>query len=406
MPKPKCVRQNAFIVLTGVVLTCVSACDLNATHENAQSTPIKEIQVQLGAQAAAIKSAEKSCEPSCNGSLIIDAQCGEGDCSVYGTTCIADPTPRCGTPECPRDGEATVCLDNHLILACNDGVLSGPAGDCSAYGAWCSTAGVSETEARCVSALCFERDEVPYNREVCSTNQGFKLACYADATLEELACPTGEICSVEGGIAQCVAPIEGCRGPTSSEGVVDHLVCLSSGIGRCFNGNIVSEIRCDDGEQCSDQDDIVRCVDRICLDQSGALFEGSACRDEGELIECDQDGAIIAQVQCADSERCVEIEGQAECVLHEEEEAGEVEEDSSALAGAQAVSAGEEAGGEEIGDHRRSPEMLYQMEDEADDFKILYSCAQQRTSSGELLLMLVSLLASLISLKRTNSLHH
>ena len=402
MAKPKCIQPNVFTLLTGIILTWVSVCDLSSAQESSKWTLIEVTQAQLSIQAATIKSAEKSCEPSCDGSMIIDTECGANDCSVYGTTCIEDPTPRCGTPECPRDGEATVCLDDHLILTCIDGVLTGPPGDCSDYGAWCSTAGVHDHEARCVSALCYERDEVPDDREVCSTNQGFKLACFADATVEELACPTGEVCSVEGGFAQCVSPIEGCRGPTNSEEIVDHTVCLSSGIGRCFNGNIVSEIHCDDGEQCYDQGAIIRCIDRICLDQSGALLEGAVCRDDGRLIECDENGAIIAQVQCADSERCEGTNGQAECVLHGGAEAEqpirEVGESPSAFAG-------EEVGGGELGNHRRSPEMLYQMEDEEDEFKILYSCAQQRTSSRGLLLMLVSLLAGLISFKRSHSSH-
>lgn len=196
---------------------------------------------------------QKSCEPRCEGSWIIDSQCNRGDCSVFGTTCITDPAPRCGTLECPRDGEATVCLDDHLILSCRDGLLTGVPGDCSAYGAWCSTAGVSETEARCVSALCFERDEVPYDHEVCSINQGFKLSCYSDGGIEERPCPQGEICSVQGGTAHCRSPLEGCNGPSDTEDLVDHNLCLGGGVGRCYNGNIISELRCDLGEVCYDE---------------------------------------------------------------------------------------------------------------------------------------------------------
>ena len=322
---------------------------------------------------------DKSCEARCDGHFIIDDQCNMGDCSAYGTTCIADPIPRCGTPECPRTGEATVCLDEHMILSCRDGALTAAPGDCSIYGAWCSTAGVSLTEARCVSALCYDRNTVPYDREVCSINTGFKLACYADSTIEEVPCPSGQICSVEGGDVHCRSPISNCATPSHNEEVIDHYLCLEGGgIGWCYNGNIINEVPCGLESECTTLGGLVHCAESACLNQEGHIVNGPICRSNVELIECDDNGVVISQIRCDEQEYCEGEPGHSRCHIQEE-----------------AVTAGDSMMESDLNDSHndedtleettplrdRSPsQTTYQREgDETDEF-VAVSCAQRHNS--------------------------
>ncbi|HMR04554.1 MAG TPA: SpoIID/LytB domain-containing protein, partial [Polyangiaceae bacterium] len=85
----------------------------------------------------------KGCEPThCEGSKIVSA-CGKGDCAAYGANCVNDSLGiRCVSVFCPAKGKTKACIDDAKIIDCNDGQPS-PPGDCSAYAAYCSTAGVS-----------------------------------------------------------------------------------------------------------------------------------------------------------------------------------------------------------------------------------------------------------------------
>ncbi len=66
-----------------------------------------------------------SCKPTgCNGSKLV-SNCGEGDCAVYGATCVNDNLgPRCASVFCPAKGQKKVCVPNTTLIGdCNNGAL-------------------------------------------------------------------------------------------------------------------------------------------------------------------------------------------------------------------------------------------------------------------------------------------
>lgn len=192
-----------------------------------------------------------SCTARCEGTRIVLADCASGDCAAYGTTCIADPNPRCGTPGCPRTGTATICGNQSQIIHCNNGVVMS-AGECGAYGAFCSTAGVGPTAARCVFSLCVAGPSaVPVAHLACSINAGRQLQCNADGSAREIACAAGQVCSMASGVATCVAPLPQCPVPAAGAPADDRTVCLNAEtVARCYNGNVVSVTACGSGARC------------------------------------------------------------------------------------------------------------------------------------------------------------
>ena len=291
-----------------LVAIITSLCACQSSH-NEDSARLERLTSALS------RSISKSCEPRCEGDILIDNQCNRGDCSSFGLSCITDPLPRCGTVECPRDGAATICLDEHRLLECQDGIFLGAPQSCGAFGAWCSTAGVSETEARCVSALCFDRDTAPYDHVTCSLNYGVRIACYSDNTYETVPCPSGQACSVAGGVTRCTATYSDCAPPERRGETVDLYFCLDErSIGHCYNGNVIDETLCSSDSLCVTSGELTRCLERVCLDPDGDIIEGSTCLNESEVITCDDSGAVLERARCGPRARCEGTQGQSRCV--------------------------------------------------------------------------------------------
>ena len=68
----------------------------------------------------------KACTPGCKGSVIVDANCGEGDCAAYGAYCstVSTPSPKCVSAFCaasagskPKAGD--VCLPDGKRYTCD-----------------------------------------------------------------------------------------------------------------------------------------------------------------------------------------------------------------------------------------------------------------------------------------------
>jgi hypothetical protein len=149
-----------------------------------------------------------TCTPHCEGSVIVDATCGRGDCAAYGSRCVDDALgARCAFFACPDVGDAVVCLpDGHTIGTCHDGAIS--TGDCAAYGAYCSTqSAAGMTDAHCASVFCVaSATDVPVAHDTCLPD-GQIVHCTDSAGLENAhACPAGTTCTVTGGTASCVDP--------------------------------------------------------------------------------------------------------------------------------------------------------------------------------------------------------
>lgn len=93
-------------------------------------------------------SIQPACTPGCNGTVIVGADCGQGDCAAYGSTCVDDSLGvRCVFSMCPAQGESTICLpDGHTLGHCHDGALDQL--DCAATNQVCE---VSGSDASCVA---------------------------------------------------------------------------------------------------------------------------------------------------------------------------------------------------------------------------------------------------------------
>ena len=157
-------------------------------------------------ELAALASAAP-CDAHCEGSVIVDASCGRGDCAPFGSRCVDDALgARCAFFACPDVGDTTVCLDDHTIGTCHDGAIS--TGDCAAFGAYCSTAGASGPVAgHCASVFCVDSaSATPIPHDACLPN-GQLAHCTDTGGIENARdCAAGSRCTTLGGVGSCVDP--------------------------------------------------------------------------------------------------------------------------------------------------------------------------------------------------------
>ncbi len=195
-------------------------------------------------QAADATACGMRCTPRCEGSVVVDAHCGRGDCGVFGSRCVNDTLGvRCAFFACPSQGQVDVCLDASRIARCNNGQVS-PPGDCSAYGARCVRDSLG---ARCVFVFCPERGEA----DVC-WQQSRIGHCRNGALTEQGDCAVyGAFCSTAvGGQARCMS-VFCVAGPTETPRA--HDVCLPDGrLGSCSNVGGIGNVRaCPAGTRCT-----------------------------------------------------------------------------------------------------------------------------------------------------------
>lgn len=143
------------------------------------------------------------CQPGCQGSKITGPDCGVGDCAAFGATCADDRLGvRCVSVFCPALGTKKVCLNDKLLGDCKDGAIT--TADCSAFGLYCSTAGVPD--ARCVSVFCVASPtEVPKAKDICLPD-GRRAHCDNNGGLAEKLCPAGHTCVSDPAGAFCKDP--------------------------------------------------------------------------------------------------------------------------------------------------------------------------------------------------------
>ncbi len=251
---------------------------------------------------------QQTCTPHCEGDVMVGADCGRGDCGVYGSSCVKDTLGlRCVFSACPATGEKDVCLDDGHLAHCKNGVVSTPA-DCGAFAGRCSTAN-APTGARCVSLFCAgSMTEVPQPSEGCWPQSPARLAtCDANGAFTFSPCAAGEQCSV----------IDGphCEPKTCpATGTAD--VCSGDKIAHCVEGSVVSAVDCGASSGvCSSAGGEARCVSRDCVtDPTQAPVAHSTCLPTGWLATCGDDGAVTRAEPCVDGLSCVVAEGQASCV--------------------------------------------------------------------------------------------
>ena len=150
---------------------------------------------------------QQGCTPHCEGSVMVDASCGKGDCAPYGATCVNDDLGlRCISVFCPAKGASTVCLpsaNNGLIGTCNNGAIS--QGDCAAFGAWCTTK--AGPAAKCASIYCSASpQDAPQVKDVCLPT-GDRAHCDAAGNVTPNPCPAAAACNTIAGQVICGNPI-------------------------------------------------------------------------------------------------------------------------------------------------------------------------------------------------------
>ena len=248
------------------------------------------------------------CTPHCDGSVIVSADCGRGDCAAYGARCVNDAQGvRCVFGACPNTGEADICLSSTKVAHCKNGALSAP-GDCGAYGAFCSTAGRTAYQARCVSSLCVaSHSEVPKAHEACGPHGTEVLHCDANGAPNPENCPAGQQCSAIGG-PHCDDKV------CPASGVSD--VCIDErSVGHCSDGSLAGAFDCTAVDlQCAVAGGSARCVSPACMGNATAPPPAhDVCLDDATIGHCDS-GAGITSEACGGDSSCVAAGGAAHCV--------------------------------------------------------------------------------------------
>jgi len=191
------------------------------------------------------------CAAHCEGSELVAADCGRGDCATYGANCVQDILgARCVFFACPALGAADACLpDGKTLIHCENGVPTS-SGDCSAYAAYCSTRGSGV--AHCTSVFCAPQGTKPVTHDTCGLQKDI-LHCDDTGVFQQELCPAGTACTVLP-VPHCVADT-GC--PESGE-------AWRCGDGRavhCLNGNAVDVFDCTaSGQTCAVDGGAAQCV--------------------------------------------------------------------------------------------------------------------------------------------------
>lgn len=214
------------------------------------------------------------CTPHCDGTAMVGSDCGKGDCAAYGATCANDDLGlRCVSIYCPAKGTTSTCLPdpkNGKIATCKNGALGDP-GDCSAYGAMCSTK--AGTAAKCVSSFCASSPAVaPTAGALCY--QGKRYVCASNGDVSEAPCPGGQPCQT---IAGQSGPGSGSCGPAPCANCDDGNPCTAD---TCNNGSCLhtpAPASCNDGNACTDND---KCSAGACYGQPKDCSDGAACTQD------------------------------------------------------------------------------------------------------------------------------
>lgn len=251
---------------------------------------------QAALDAWAIQGA--ACALHCEGAVLVKADCSKTDCGKSGDLCVVDDLGgRCYDKNCPPKGDKQICVpspNNALVGTCKNGELT--TGDCSKYGAFCSTAAAAQ--AKCVSAFCAgSPTEKPAAKDVCLPD-GKRYACAANGDIAEKPCAAGTSCKMDGAAAICQAKTcdPHCEGATLVGGDCKKTDC--AGLPEPQKGT------------CADDDKGARCVSAYCP----AKGQAQACsKDLDAAIVCN-DGSAVATLCLAGEQVCgAKVPGGAAC---------------------------------------------------------------------------------------------
>ncbi|MBI5608115.1 MAG: hypothetical protein HY902_04485, partial [Deltaproteobacteria bacterium] len=238
--------------------------------------------------------APPACTPACSGTVMTKADCSKSDCATSESTCVNDSLGlRCVSKYCPATGSSTVCLpgnNNAILGTCKDGKLS--KGDCSAYGAFCSTA--AGAQAKCVSAFCAKDSaSKPVPGDVCLPD-GKRYTCAANGDIAANPCPADSTCQMPAGGGAAICKPKGCVPTCDGSKIVGSdcgsMDCAVKPGGMCVLGA--------QGPHCVDKVCPTTGANTVCLADGGAMAIG-VC-NEGQLVKA----------TCKKGEEvCVEVPG-------------------------------------------------------------------------------------------------
>lgn len=229
-------------------------------------------------QAADATACGMRCTPHCEGSVVVDGNCGRGDCAVFGSRCVSDGLgARCAFFACPDRGEVDVCVDASHIAHCSNGAVASP-GDCGAFGSRCVR---DELGARCAFVFCPTRGEadvcwslshIGHCRDGALTGQG-DCAVY------------GAICSTAvADRARCMS-VFCVSNPTETPRV--HDVCLPDGrLATCNAVGALENVRaCRAGTRCESDEGAGRCAAPAAMGDAGMVRADVPAADAGATAD-------------------------------------------------------------------------------------------------------------------------
>lgn len=193
--------------------------------------------------------AAESCSAHCEGSIIVGANCGTGDCAAYGATCTEEGgVPHCAYTACPATGTVEVCLDGSRSAKCVDGIPK-DIGNCADFAAFCSTIG----GPHCASVFCAEPNVPPVAHTSCFID-GSILMCDDKGSFTTSPCPANTKCSVY--------PTPHCEANTGCPATGDVRLCLEGRAVRCYEGTLAEALDCPaQGRDCAVVGGLPSCIE-------------------------------------------------------------------------------------------------------------------------------------------------
>jgi hypothetical protein len=235
----------------------------------------------------------EGCTPRCEGNIIVGADCGRGDCSVYGAYCHQDPgaAPRCIFGLCQPHGENHACLDERTKVDCLDGNFT--LGDCSAYGAYCHQD--PGQDARCILGLC-----QPHGENHACLDERTKVDCKdGNFTLGDCSAYGAYCYQDPGQDARCVFSL--CAPHGQSTGCLDERTLLTCTDGGAATGDCgVYGAWC---HQAAPGEAF--CVSVFCVpDAQAQPFDHHVCLPDGRRAHCTARGGLEDAAACPAGSLC------------------------------------------------------------------------------------------------------
>jgi GH25 family lysozyme M1 (1,4-beta-N-acetylmuramidase) len=236
-----------------------------------------------------------ACKPHCVGTVLVDANCGKGDCGAFAANCTDDDVGvRCTSAFCPTKGNTSVCLDfikPGLLGTCSNGALT--QASCAA-GQICSAAGGKP--GHCASSQCVaSAKDTPVAHDLCLADGTF-AHCDDAGVLTVAPCGGGEVCVAQGGTAHCQAPTcaAKCTGSVAIGVDCGKTECAAAGL-TCVLDDL--------GARCVDPACPTKGLVQVCLAGKGPSALG-VCKD-----------GVLQTVDCAQKDAwCGLASGGATCI--------------------------------------------------------------------------------------------